>query len=104
MDVIINEGKNGRCEYLSSVSNFYIDPLNRMTLVFQGHGYQSRFDVAKVVMAKGFSTTDFIDITFRVFQHLCLHMASGLSSVVDVSSFVDMAYDEIIVESNVVSD
>ena len=104
MDVMINEGKNGRCEYLSSVSNFYIDPLNRMTLVFQGHGYQSRFDVAKVVLDKGFSTFSYIDFTFRLFQYLCLHAASGSSAPVDLLSLVGIVYDEIMDESDVVSD
>lgn len=104
MDVIINEGKNGRCEFLSSVSNFYIDPLNRMTIVFKGSKYQSRFDVAKIVVDKGFSTVSFIDFTFRLFQHLCLHAASSSSVPVDLLSLVDFVYDEFNAESNVVSD
>lgn len=104
MDVMINEGKGRRCEYLSSVSNFYIDPLNRVTIVFKGSKYQSRFDVAKIVVDKGFNTVSFIDITFRVFQHLCLHAASSSSAPIDLLSLVDFVFDELNVKSNVVSD
>ena len=104
MDIMINEGKNGRCEYLSSVSNFYIDPLNRMTIVFKGGEYQISFDVAKIVVDKGFSTVSYIDFTFRLFQHLCLHAASSSSASVDLLSLVGIVYDEIMNEFDVVSD
>lgn len=104
MNLVINEGRNGRCEYLSSVSNFYVDPYDRVTLVFQGYGYQSVYDVSRVAYGNGYDGVNLIEFTFRVFNHLCQHAASGSSSTVDLSSLVEHVYNEFSAKSNVVSD